>query len=128
MSARPRSRSHWWLRGCWVTLRVVDDLQADFALNQPLSTFALAAIELLDRGVRDHAVDVLSVLERPLRILGRCSTPSSPVPAVKRSPDEGRGYRVRGTGRTRRGDHGLQPLADLLETAYGIYPKVTCGS
>ena len=29
-------------------VRLTVDLQHDFALNQPLSTFALAAIELLD--------------------------------------------------------------------------------
>ena len=47
-------------------LRVVDELQVDFALNQPLSTFALAAIELLDRESETYAVDVLSVLEATL--------------------------------------------------------------
>ena len=34
-------------------VRLTVDLQEDFALNQPLSTFALAAIDLLDRGVGD---------------------------------------------------------------------------
>jgi hypothetical protein len=46
--------------------KVTVDLQADFALNQPLSPFALAAIELLDRESPDYALDVLSVLESTL--------------------------------------------------------------
>src|ERR1700752_810100 len=50
--------------GRWVRLTV--DLQADFALNQPLSPFALAAIELLDREAPVYALDVLSVIESTL--------------------------------------------------------------
>src|SRR5260370_41465350 len=50
--------------GRWARLTV--DLQFDFALNQPLSTFALAAIELLDRDAPGYALDVLSVLEATL--------------------------------------------------------------
>ncbi len=49
------------------------DLQRDFALNQPLSAFALAAIGLLDVESPTHALDVVSVieatLEDPLTIL-----------------------------------------------------------
>ena len=47
-------------------VRVVGDLQLDFALNQPLSPFALAAIELLDRASPDYPMDVLSVIEATL--------------------------------------------------------------
>jgi superfamily II RNA helicase len=47
-------------------VRLVGDLQLDFALNQPLSPFALAAIELLDRDAPQYAMDVLSVLEATL--------------------------------------------------------------
>ena len=50
--------------GRWVRLTV--DLQHDFALNQPLSPFALAAIELLDRESPAYALDVLSVIEATL--------------------------------------------------------------
>ncbi|WP_426560557.1 DEAD/DEAH box helicase [Angustibacter sp. McL0619] len=46
--------------------RLTVDLQADFALNQPLSTFALAALELLDVESPTYALDVLSVLEATL--------------------------------------------------------------
>ena len=40
------------------TVRLTVDLQLDFALNQPLSPFALAAIELLDRESPTYALDV----------------------------------------------------------------------
>jgi superfamily II RNA helicase len=46
--------------------RITVDLQFDFALNQPLSPFALAAIELLDRNSPSYALDVLSVIESTL--------------------------------------------------------------
>ncbi|MEP7161825.1 MAG: DUF3516 domain-containing protein [Dermatophilaceae bacterium] len=48
------------------TLRVVMDLQKHFALNQPLSTFALAALDLLDEDSPTHALDVVSVIEATL--------------------------------------------------------------
>ncbi|MGQ0840200.1 DEAD/DEAH box helicase [Actinokineospora sp.] len=47
-------------------VRLTVDLQFDFALNQPLSPFALAAIELLDRESPGYALDVLSVVESTL--------------------------------------------------------------
>ena len=43
--------------------RLTVDLPADFALNQPLSTFALAAIEALDPESETFALDVVSVIE-----------------------------------------------------------------
>jgi superfamily II RNA helicase len=48
------------------SVRLTVDLQFDFALNQPLSPFALAAIELLDRESPSYALDVLSVVESTL--------------------------------------------------------------
>ena len=47
-------------------VRIVGDLQLDFALNQPLSPFVLAVIELLDRASPTYALDVLSVVEATL--------------------------------------------------------------
>ncbi len=47
-------------------VRLVGDLQLDFALNQPLSPFALAAFELLDRESPNYPMDVLSVVEATL--------------------------------------------------------------
>src|SRR5690606_2430109 len=48
------------------TVRLTVDLQLDFALNQPLSPLALAALELLDRDSPSYALDVLSVIEATL--------------------------------------------------------------
>ncbi|UDF13124.1 DUF3516 domain-containing protein [Antiquaquibacter oligotrophicus] len=42
------------------------DLQANFALNQPLSPFALAVFELLDPESPGYALDMISVLEATL--------------------------------------------------------------
>ncbi|MDT5078783.1 MAG: hypothetical protein QOJ80_3420 [Mycobacterium sp.] len=46
--------------------RLTVDLPPDFALNQPLSTFALAAIDTLDPASETHALDVVSVIEATL--------------------------------------------------------------
>jgi len=46
--------------------RLTVDLPRDFALNQPLSTFALAAIETLDPASDTFALDVVSVIEATL--------------------------------------------------------------
>ena len=48
------------------TVRLRMDLQRDFALNQPLSPFAYAALDLLDRESPSYALDVLSVIEATL--------------------------------------------------------------
>jgi superfamily II RNA helicase len=45
------------------TLRLAVELQEDFALNQPLASFALAAFEQLDPESEHPALDVLSVVE-----------------------------------------------------------------
>jgi superfamily II RNA helicase len=48
------------------TVALTIDLQPDFALNQPLSPFAVASLELLDRDSPTYALDALSVLESTL--------------------------------------------------------------
>jgi superfamily II RNA helicase len=48
------------------SLRLTVDLQKDFSLNQPLSTFALAALDLLDPEDPLYALDVVSVVEATL--------------------------------------------------------------
>jgi hypothetical protein len=60
-------------RGIRNSIRLTVDLQPNFALNQPLSPFALAAIELLDpagseggAGTGHYALDVVSVIEATL--------------------------------------------------------------
>ncbi|HET9126828.1 MAG TPA: DUF3516 domain-containing protein, partial [Propionibacteriaceae bacterium] len=49
------------------------ELQNDFALNQPLSAFALAAFDLLDPNSPDYVLDLVSVveatLENPMQVL-----------------------------------------------------------
>lgn len=46
--------------------RLTVDLQPNFALNQPLSPFALAVIDLLDPQAASYALDVISVIEATL--------------------------------------------------------------
>ncbi len=48
------------------SVRLTVDLQFDFALNQPLSPFALAAMELLDPADPAYHLDVVSVIEATL--------------------------------------------------------------
>src|SRR5690606_12127316 len=47
-------------------IRLTVEVQPNFALNQPLSPFALAVIELLDPESPGYALDVLSVIEATL--------------------------------------------------------------
>ncbi|NOJ59506.1 DEAD/DEAH box helicase [Arthrobacter sp. 260] len=48
------------------SIRLKVHLQANFALNQPLSPFALASLELLDPESPTYALDVVSVIEATL--------------------------------------------------------------
>ncbi len=48
------------------TVALTVDLQRDFALNQPLSPFAVAALELLDPQSPSYALDAISVIESTL--------------------------------------------------------------
>jgi superfamily II RNA helicase len=48
------------------TVRLTIDLQTNFALNQPLSMFALAAFDLLDEAEPTYSLDMLSVIEATL--------------------------------------------------------------
>ncbi|MEJ7627959.1 MAG: DUF3516 domain-containing protein [Nocardioidaceae bacterium] len=47
-------------------VRLTVDLQPNFALDQPLSPFALAALDLLDGDAPTYALDVVSVIEATL--------------------------------------------------------------
>ena len=47
-------------------IRLTVDLQPNFALNQPLSPFALAAFELFDAESPTYALDIVSVVEATL--------------------------------------------------------------
>jgi hypothetical protein len=46
--------------------RLVEELQVGFALNQPLSTYALATFDTLDAEAPTYALDVVSVVEATL--------------------------------------------------------------
>jgi superfamily II RNA helicase len=105
-------------------VRLTVDLQYDFALNQPLSPFALAAIELLDRSEPSYPLDVLSVIESTL------DDPRQVLSAQQ--------FRARGEAVAQMKADGVpyeerlelldevtypKPLADLLDGAYEIYRR-----
>src|ERR1700734_537406 len=109
-------------KGRYVRLTV--DLQYDFALNQPLSPFALAAIELLDRDSDSYALDVLSVIESAL------DDPRQILSAQQ--------FRARGEAVAAMKSEGIEyeermelldsvtwpkPLEDILEAGYDIYRR-----
>ena len=109
-------------KGRYVRLTV--DLQYDFALNQPLSPFALAAIDLLDKNAETYALDVLSVIESTL------DDPRQILSAQQ--------FRARGEAVAAMKAEGVEyeermelleevtwpkPLADVLDAAYEIYRR-----
>jgi superfamily II RNA helicase len=104
------------------TLRLTVDLQSDFALNQPLSPFALAAFDVLDAESPTFALDVLSVVE---------STLDDPRPLLMSQQ-----YKARGEAVAAMKADGIEydermelleevtwpkPLAELLEATFEIY-------
>lgn len=105
-------------------LRLVADLPDDFALNQPLSPFALAAVDLLDPDSPTYALDVVSVVEsvledpRPLLYAQQKAARAQAVAAMKA---EGLEY----DERMARLDEVTwpRPLADLLEAAFATYVR-----
>jgi superfamily II RNA helicase len=105
-------------------VRLTVDLQDDFALNQPLSPLALAAIGLLDRESPDYALGVLSVIE---------STLDNPRQVLSAQL-----FRARGEAVAAMKADGIEydermelldavtyprPLADVLQAAYEIYAR-----
>jgi superfamily II RNA helicase len=104
--------------------RLTVDLQADFALNQPLSPLALATIELLDREAPAYPLEVLSIIEATL------DNPRELLAA--------QAHRARGEAVARMKADGIEyeermelledvtypmPLADLLAAAYDMYRR-----
>jgi len=104
--------------------RVTVDLQLDFALNQPLSPFALAALELLDPASPDYPLDVVSVIEatldnpRPLLSAQQFLARGEAVAAMKA---EGIEYEER-MALLEEVSY-PQPLAELLGAAYETYRR-----
>jgi hypothetical protein len=105
-------------------VRVTVDLQLDFALNQPLSPLALAAIELLDRDSPTYPLDVLSVIESTLddpRQVLHAQQFKARGEAVAAMKAEGIEYEAR-LELLDSVTH-PKPLADLLDAAYDIYRR-----
>jgi superfamily II RNA helicase len=104
------------------TVALTVDLPEDFALHQPLSQFALAALDLLDPAADTHALDVVSVVEAVL---------DDPRPVLLAQQWEARGEAVaemKADGveyeeRMERLEEVTwpRPLAELLEPAYETY-------
>ncbi|MDT0381159.1 DUF3516 domain-containing protein [Streptomyces sp. DSM 42041] len=105
-------------------IRLTVDLQQDFALNQPLSTFALAAFELLDPESPSYALDMVSVVESTLddpRQILAAQTNKAKGEAVAQMKADGVEYEDR-MERLMDVTH-PQPLAELLFHAYGLYRR-----
>lgn len=105
-------------------VRLTVDLQSDFALNQPLSTFALASFELLDPESPSYALDMVSVVEstlddpRQILVAQQNKARGEAVAAMKA---EGIEYEER---MERLADIGYpKPMEELLSHAYDVYRK-----
>jgi superfamily II RNA helicase len=104
------------------SVRLTVDLQFDFALNQPLSPLALAAIELLDTESPSYPLDVVSIVE---------STVDDPRPVLSQQQFKARGEAVaamkaEGMEYDERmelldGVTYAKPLEELLNAAYAAY-------
>ena len=98
------------------------DLPPDFALNQPLAHFALAALDVLDPESPEHTLDIVSVvesvLESPRQILF-AQQHAARGEAVAEMKADGLEY----DERMALLDEVTwpQPLAELLEATYEIY-------
>ncbi|MET9293972.1 DUF3516 domain-containing protein [Streptomyces sp. NPDC003077] len=105
-------------------VRLTVDLQQDFALNQPLSTFALAAFDLLDPESPSYALDMVSVVE---------STLDDPRQILAAQQNKARGEAVAqmkadGVEYEERMELLMdveypKPLEELLSHAYNLYRK-----
>jgi superfamily II RNA helicase len=92
-------------------VRLTVDLQYDFALNQPLSPFALAVIELLDTESPSYALDLVSVIEATL------SDPRQVLSAQQ--------FRARGEAVAQMKADGVEyeERMEMLDGAYDIYRR-----
>jgi superfamily II RNA helicase len=106
------------------SVRLTVDLQFDFALNQPLSPLALAAIELLDRDSPGYPLDVLSVIEATLddpRQVLAAQLFRARGQAVEQMKADGIEYEERMELLTE--VTYPRPLDELLQAAYDIYRR-----
>jgi hypothetical protein len=110
--------------GGGVHCRLVEDLQEGFALNQPLSTYALATFDTLDAESPTYALDVVSVVEATLE---------DPRPVLMAQQ-----FKARGEAVAEMKADGVEydermellddvtwpkPLEELLEATYTIYAR-----
>lgn len=105
-------------------VRLTVDLQQDFALQQPLSTFALAAFDLLDPESPSYALDMVSVVESTLddpRQILAAQQNKARGEAVQEMKADGIEYEER-MERLQDITH-PKPLEELLFHAYGVYRK-----
>ncbi|MET0865646.1 MAG: DUF3516 domain-containing protein, partial [Nakamurella sp.] len=104
--------------------RLTMDLQLDFALDQPLSPLALAALDILDQQADTYALDAVSLIEatlegpRPVLSAQRFKARGEAVAAMKADGIE---YEDR-MALLEDVDY-PKPLADLIEVAYEAYQK-----
>ena len=102
--------------------RLTVDLDTTFALNQPLSPFALAAYDLLDPDDPGHALDTLTIiestLEDPRQVLAAQQSKAR-AEAVAQMKADGLEYDER-VERVAEITH-PKPLEELLEDAYHTY-------
>jgi hypothetical protein len=105
-------------------VRLTVDLQFDFALNQPLSPLALAAIGLLDRESPSYPLDVVSVIEATLdnpRTVLSAQLFKARGEAVAQMKADGLDYDTRMD--LLESVSYPRPLDDLLEAAYDMYRR-----
>ncbi len=106
------------------TVRLVEDLQLGFALNQPLSTYALATFDVLDPEAPTYALDVVSVVEATL---------DDPRPVLGAQEHKARGeaigeMKAEGIEYEERMElleevTWPKPLQELLEHTYEVYAR-----
>ncbi len=105
-------------------LQLVADLPDDFALNQPLSPFALAAFELLDPDSPSFALDVISIVEavledpRPLLYAQENQAKAAAVASMKA---QGLEYDERMAALEE--ISWPKPLEELLSPAFSVYAR-----
>ncbi len=105
-------------------LQLVADLPDDFALNQPLSPFALAAFELLDPDSPTFALDVISIVEavledpRPLLYAQENQAKAAAVASMKA---QGMEYDERMAALEE--ISWPKPLEELLSPAFSVYAR-----
>lgn len=105
-------------------LQLVADLPDDFALNQPLSPFALAAFELLDPDSPTFALDVISIVEavledpRPLLYVQENQAKAAAVASMKA---QGMEYDERMAALEE--ISWPKPLEELLSPAFSVYAR-----